>query len=264
MTSGSGLGRQPGLSPFEPFRDSFGFKLPSPALERLCDLAAVPAHYRPTFANAMNGIFAKSQRWHRMASRAIEMDGVGKELAQVAKDARKLKESLDKLSPQARMALGLYGQRLDQFPETEPHEAVRNQIEDLVNVGAAAQAGAKVAQLSWAAGRIEAAANTETWAKPKNGALASWKSSGGGRFAPRAETFELFVTEVGRAAHACNSPLQFDPANITGDLIAFLEAAQPHLPAGFIPDEVFNPEPAAAKPAPSSGLKKLAFWSKPQ
>ena len=263
MSSGSRLGGHPGLSPFEPYRDAFGFKVPSAALERLCDLAVVPAHYRPTFANAMNGIFAKSQRWHRMASRAIEMDNVGKELAQVAKDARKLKEDLDKLSPQARMALGLYALRLDQFAEADASEAVRNQIEDLVNQGASGQAGPKVGQLSWAAGRIEAAASTETWAKPKNGALSSWKNSSS-RYSPRVETFELFVIEVGRAAQSCNSPLQFDPGNINGDLIAFLEAARPHLPAGFIPDEVFNPEPAASKPAPSSGLKKLAFWSKPQ
>jgi hypothetical protein len=262
MSSGSGLGRHPGAGPFEPYRDSFGFKVPAQALERLCDLAAVPAHYRPTFANAMNGIFAKSQRWHRMASRSIEMDGASKELAQVAKDARKLKESIDKLSPQARMTLGLYALRLDQFAEAEAPEAVRNEIEDLVNHGAVSQTGAKVGQLSWAAGRIEAAAQTETWPKPKNGSLTPWKNNV--RFAPRADTFNMFVIEVGKAAQACNSPLQFDPDNINSDLIAFLEAAQPLLPPGFIPDEVFNPEPAASKPAPSSGLKKLAFWSKPQ
>jgi hypothetical protein len=261
MSSGSGLGGQPGLSPFEPYRDAFGFKVPSGALERLCDLAAVPAHYRPTFANAMNGIFAKSQRWHRMASRSIEMDAVSKELVQVAKDARKLKEDLDKLSPQARMALGLYALRLDQFGDPDGHETARNQIEDLVNHGASGQAAAKVGQLSWTAGRIEAAATTETWAKPKNGSLTPWKASV--RHQPRADTFNMFVIEVGRAAQACNSPLLFDPDNINGDLIAFLEAARPLLPAGFIPDEVFNPEPAA-KPASSSGLKKLAFWSKPQ
>ena len=151
----NGLGRGSSPTPFEPVRDAYRLQVPQAALERLCDLAQVHAHFRPTFANAMRELLAKSHRWHRMASRSVEMDAVAKELGQIGKDARKLKDDLDKLSPQARMTLGLYALRLDKFGELDPAEAVRNQIEDLVNAGGTEQAGPKVGQLSWVAGRIE-------------------------------------------------------------------------------------------------------------
>ena len=168
MSNGNDLDRGPTPSVFEPVRDAFHYKLPAPALERLCDLAQVPAHYRPTLANSLTQLFAKAQRWHRIAARSVEMDTVAKELDRVTKAARRLKEDIDKLSPQARATLGLYALRLDQFSEADPQEAVRNQIEDLVNAGGYGHAGPKVAQLSWAAGRIEAAAATETWPRPKS------------------------------------------------------------------------------------------------
>ena len=261
MSNGSGPGTGSAPNPFEPVRDAFRFQVPSAALERLCDLAQVPAHFRPTFANAMRELLARSHRWHRMASRSVEMDTVAKELGQIAKDARKLKESIDKLSPQARLTLGVYALRLDQSSEADQPETVRNQIEDLVNQGGASQAGPKVAQLSWVAGRIESAAATETWPRPKNGALAAWKN-GGSRNTPYIETFNRFVAELSQIAQSCNSPLHFDPNNMNSYLVSFLEAAATQLPAGFIPDEVFNPEPAD-KAASNSRLKKLtAFWSK--
>jgi hypothetical protein len=259
MNNGLGKGSSP--TPFEPVRDAYRLHIPPAALERLCDLAQVHAHFRPTFANAMRELLAKSHRWHRMASRSVEMDAVAKELGQVVKDARKLKEDIDKLSPQARMTLGLYALRLDKFSELDPHEAARNQIEDLVNLGGSGQAGPKVGQLSWAAGRIESAAATETWPKPKSGGLAPWKI-GGNPNTPFIETFDRFVIELSKAVQACNSPLQFDPNNISSDLTAFLEAAAAHLPSGFVPDEVFHPE-ENGKAAGDSRMKKLtAFWSK--
>lgn len=256
----NGLGRGSSPTPFEPVRDAYRLQVPQAALERLCDLAQVHAHFRPTFANAMRELLAKSHRWHRMASRSVEMDAVAKELGQIAKDARKLKDDLDKLSPQARMTLGLYALRLDKFGELDPAEAVRNQIEDLVNAGGTEQAGPKVGQLSWVAGRIELAAVTETWPKPKSGGLAPWKN-GAGRNTPRIDTFNRFVAELGKAVQACSSPLQFEPETMSSGLVAFLEAAVPLLPEGFIPDEVFQPE-EPAKGAGDSRLKKLAFWSK--
>ena len=141
MSNGNDLDRGPTPSVFEPVRDAFHYKLPAPALERLCDLAQVPAHYRPTLANSLTQLFAKAQRWHRIAVRSVEMDTAAKELDRVAKSARKLKEDIDKLSPQARATLGLYALRLDQFSEADQHEAVRNQIEDLVNAGGYGQSG---------------------------------------------------------------------------------------------------------------------------
>ena len=263
MNNGNELDRGPAASVFEPVRDVFRYKLPPAGLERLCDLSQVPAHYRPTFANSITDLFAKAQRWHRIAVRSVEMDTAAKELDRVAKSARKLKEDIDKLSPQARATLGLYALRLDQFSEADPQEAVRNQIEDLVNVGGYGQAGPKIAQLSWAAGRIEAAAATETWPRQKGGNLAPWKNGGDPKL-PHIDTFNRFVMELAWAAHACHSPLRFEPDNMSGELIAFLEAAVPLLPNGFIPPEVFQKEEPAKAPS-NSRLKKLsAFWSKPQ
>ena len=264
MSNGSDRDRGPSSSVFEPVRDAFRFKLPPAALERLCDLAQVHAHFRPTFANAITELFAKAQRWHRIAARSVEMDAVAKELDRISKDARKLKEDIDKLSPQARATLGLFALRLDQFSEADQHETVRSQIEDLVNAGGYGQAGPKGAQLSWVAGRIESAAATETWPRPRTGPLGAWKN-GGDQKTPLFDTFYRFVTELGRIVQACGSPLHFVPDNMTNDLTAFLEAATPLLPNGFIPPEVFQKEEPGAKPASDSRLKKLtAFWSKPQ
>lgn len=264
MSNGNNTQRGPAPSVFEPARDAFRFKLPPAALERLCDLAQVHAHYRPTFANAITELFAKAQRWHRMAVRSVEMDGVAKELDKIVKGARKLKEDIDKLGPQARATLGLYALRLDQFSEADQHETVRSQIEDLVNAGGYGQAGPKVAQLSWIASRIEAAAATETWPRPRTGPLGAWKN-GGETKNPLLDTFNRFVGELGRIVSSCGSELHFAPGNMTDELTAFLEAATPLLPNGFIPQEVFQKEEPGAKPASDSRLKKLtAFWSKPQ
>ena len=264
MSNGNDLvTRDPTPSVFEPVRDAFHYKLPAAALERLCDLAQIPAHYRPTLANSLTQLFAKAQRWHRIAARSVEMDTAAKELDRVAKAARKLKEDIDKLSPQARATLGLYALRLDQFSEADEQEAVRNQIEDLVNAGGYGQAGPKVAQLSWAAGRIEAAAATETWPRPKAGNLAPWKNGSDPKI-PYIDTFNRFVMELAWAVHACHSPLRYDPNDLSNELLAFLEAATPLLPNGFIPPEVFQKEEPVKAPA-DSRLKKLSlFWSKTQ
>ncbi|MGO9483438.1 MAG: hypothetical protein ACLPX9_02475 [Rhodomicrobium sp.] len=261
MSNGNGLGNGSSPSPFEPVRDAFRFQVPPAALERLCDLAKVPAHYRPTFANSITGLFAQAHRWHRIAARSAEMDAVADELGRVARDARKLKQTIEKLTPQARTAFGLYALRLEKFSEADSHESVRNQIEDLVNSGASGQAGPKVAQLIWAAGRIESAAATETWPRQRKGMPPLWKTgSGPGRETPHAATFSHFVIELGKAIQACNSPLQFEPDNIDGGLTAFLEAAAPHLPNEFIPKEVLSPD-QGGKAAGDSRLKKLtAFW----
>jgi hypothetical protein len=264
MSNGSDLNRGPASSVFEPVRDAFRFKLPPAALERLCDLAQVHAHFRPTFANSITDLFAKAQRWHRIAVRSVEMDAVAKELDRIVKGARKLKEDIDRLGPQARATLGLFALRLDQFSEADQHDSVRNQIEDLVNAGGYGQAGPKVAQLSWIAGRIEAAAATETWPRPRTGPLGSWKNGGETRN-PLVDTFNRFVSELGKIVSACGSPLHFVPDNMTADLTAFLEAATPLLPKGFIPQEVFQKEEPGAKPPADSRLKKLtSLWSKPQ
>ena len=69
------------------------------------------------------------------------------------------------------------------------------------------------------------------------------------------------MAELAKAVQACSSPLQFEPDTMSSGLVAFLEAAVPLLPEGFIPDEVFQPE-EPAKGAGDSRLKKLAFWSK--
>ncbi len=61
----------------------------------------------------------------------MEWNTAAKELDRVAKAARRLKEDIDKLYPQARATLGLYALRLDQFSEADPEEAVRNQVEGL-------------------------------------------------------------------------------------------------------------------------------------
>jgi hypothetical protein len=77
---------------FEPIRDTFRFEIPPAALERLSDLAKVPAHYRPTFANLIVELFAKAHRLHLLANRSVAMNVAAKELDRVAKDARKLKK----------------------------------------------------------------------------------------------------------------------------------------------------------------------------
>ena len=133
MSNGNALVRVTPANPFEPAREAFRFEMPPAAVERLCDLAKIPAHYRPTFANSIKQLFAKARRWHRIALRAVEMDAVSRELGRVAREARKLQKSIDGLSERARMTLGLYALRLDQFGEAEAHETVRNQIEDLLN-----------------------------------------------------------------------------------------------------------------------------------
>src|SRR5579862_7655372 len=100
---------------FEPIRDGHRFQIPPAALEQLSDLARIPAHYRPTFANLLIELFAKAHRWHRLASRSVEMDTVAKELDRVAKGARRLKGDFDKLSDKGRFTLGLYATRLERF-----------------------------------------------------------------------------------------------------------------------------------------------------
>ena len=97
MSFGNGLAGGESRDPFEPIPDTRRFEIPPAALELLSDLARIPAHYRPTFANSIVELFAKAYRWHRMANRSVEMDASSKELNRVAREARKLKKSIDKL-----------------------------------------------------------------------------------------------------------------------------------------------------------------------
>jgi hypothetical protein len=260
MSHGNGLVRAAPADPFEPVRDALRFQIPGAALEQLSTVANINAHYRPTFANSLIELFAKARRWNRLASRSAEMDGAAKELGRVAKEARKLKETIDRLSGPARVTLGLYVSRLEQFGETESHEAMRNQIEDLLQAGGAGQAVQKVDYLSWAVGRIQSAAATETWPKNQKDAPAPWKR-GVSRSGPHIDTFDRFVAELTATVRACNGMLRIDPNSVNDDLTAFLKAATPYLPGGFIPWDVLEPAPNG-KSASGSPLKKLmSFWS---
>jgi hypothetical protein len=260
MSNGNGLVRAASADPFEPVRDTLRFQIPSAALEQLSSVAKIPAHYRPTFANSIIELFAKARRWHRLATRSVEMDAAAKELGRIAKEARKLKEYIDKLNGPARVTLGLYVARLEQFGETESNEAMRNQIEDLLQGGGAGQALQKVEYLSWAVGRIQSAAATETWPKSQKDSPAPWKR-GVNRTGPLIDTFDRFVTELGGTVRACNGMLWIEQHNPNDDLSAFLKAASSYLPSGFIPWDVLEPTPNG-KSAPGSPLKKLiSFWS---
>jgi hypothetical protein len=259
MDSGNGLVKGASPDPFEPVRESHRFKISPAALERLSDLAKIPAHYRPTFANSVVELFAKSHRWHRIAGRSIQMDAATKELGRVANDARKLKNKIDKLSKQARGTFGLYALRLEQFDEADSHEAVRNQIEDILHSGSFDRAVQKVEYLSWTVGRIASAAATETWPKRPNSSMAASKR-GKGTKAPYVDTFNRFVIELDQVVRACNSPLRFEPNDMTDGLTAFLEAASAHLPNGFIPEDVFYTGQNSKRTVGSRLKRLMPFW----
>src|SRR5215469_16154105 len=241
MSQGNGLVREASPDPFEPVRDALRFEIPPAALEQLSSLARVQAHYRPTFANSLRELFAKARRWHRLASRSVEMDAAAKELSRIAKEAQRLKDNIDKLSGPARVTLGLYVTRLEQFGETESYEAMRNQIEDLLQ-GGSGRALEKVDYLSWAVSRIKSAAATETWPKRQKESPAPWKR-GVSRSGPYIDTFERFVIELGGMVRACHGALRIDPNDANDDLSAFLKAATPYLPNEFIPWDVLEPSP---------------------
>jgi hypothetical protein len=260
MSHINGLVREASPDPFEPVRDAHRFEIPPAALEQLASLAKVQAHYRPTFANSLRELFAKARRWHRLANRSIEMDAAAKQLNRIAKEARKLKDNIDKLSSQARVTLGLYVMRLEQFGETGSHEAVRDQIEDLLQAGSAGQAVQKVEHLSWAVGRIQSAAATETWPKRQQASPAPWKR-GASRTGPHIDMFDRFMVELSGAVRACNGALRIDQDTINDDLTAFLRAASPYLPGGFVPWDALDPA-AKADRSPRSRLKRLtSLWS---
>ena len=167
MSHANGSAEALSADPFAQGRHQIRVEIPQSALERLCCLAGIPAHYRPTFANSLRELFGQSHRWHRMATRSVEMDSAANELGRIAKDARKLKAKIDRLSKQARVTLGLHALRLDRYGEAESHETVRDQIEDILCSGNLDQAVQKVGYLAWAVGRLGSAAGAETWPRPQ-------------------------------------------------------------------------------------------------
>jgi len=239
MGHANGFAEALSADPFEPGRHQIRVEIPQPVLERLSELAGIPAHYRPTFANSLRELFGQSQRWHRIARRSVEMDSAAKELGRIAKDARKLKTKIEKLSKQARVTLGLHALRLDRYGEAESPEAVRDQIEDILRSGCLDQAIQKVDYLSWAVGRLGSAAAAETWPRLQKGSPSRWKMADD-RMAPYRDTFDRFVIELGKAVEVCNGPGRFDPNGTNSYLISFLEAALPYLPKGFVPRELFE------------------------
>ncbi|MGA7325871.1 MAG: hypothetical protein WBX25_15635 [Rhodomicrobium sp.] len=260
MGNGAGLAEGASSNPFEPIRDAFRFDIPPAALERLSGLANIPAHYRPTFANSMIELFAKAHRWHRMASRSVGMNEVANELDRVAKAARKLKKNVDALSKQARLTLGLYALRLEQFGEANSPETSRNQIEDLLNRESIELAVQKVDHLSAVVGRIGSASATETWPKRQKGNPASRRKDNN-RTTPYVETFNRFVLELGDVVRACNGALRLEQDNIGDDVKAFFEAASPYLPNEFIPTDVFHAAQDRGR-AKGPRLKMLtSLWS---
>jgi hypothetical protein len=260
MNKGNGSAEALAPDPFEPIRHHLRLEIPQADMDRLCTVAQIHAHYRPTFANALHALLAKAHRWHRIACRTVAMNEAARELANVARDAIKLKARIEKLSPQARAALGLYALRLDRYGETESHEALRDQVEELLQAGGVSQAVQKVDYLSWSAGRIGSAATTEAW--PRSEGKKAARKRGGDGAAPHAETFNRFVIELGETLQACKSPFRFDPADVSEDLAAFLEAASPFLPDGFVPESVFGTG-QDDKQASRSPLRKLrSLWSR--
>jgi hypothetical protein len=260
MSHGNGVVLAASADPFEPVREVLRVQIPPAAMEQLSNVSKIPAHYRPTFANSLIELFAKARRWNRLACRSVEMDAAAKELGRIAKEARKIKENIDKLSGQARVTLGLYVTRLEQFGETESHEAMRNQIEDLLQTGGAGQALQKVDYLSWAVGRIQSAAATETWPKHHKDSAVPWKR-GASRTGPHIDTFDRFVAELVGTVRTCHGALWIEQNNPNDDLTAFLQAASPYLPSGFIPWDVLEPSPNGKSPS-TSPLKKLrSLWS---
>src|SRR5271165_2505208 len=194
--------------PFAEGRHQVRVEIPQSALERLSGLAGIPAHDRPTFANSLRELFAQSHRWHRIATRSVEMDSAAQELGQIAKDARKLKAKIDKLSEPARLTLGLHALRLDQYGEAEAHETVRDQIEDILCSGNLDQAVQKAGYLAWAVGRLGSAAGAETWSSVQRDGPARWKNADS-RMTPHLDTFDHFVIELVKAIEACNGSVRF-------------------------------------------------------
>jgi hypothetical protein len=239
MSHANGLAEALPAGPFAQGRHQIRVDIPQSALERLSGLAGIPAHFRPTFANSLRELFGQSHRWHRIATRSVEMDLAAKELGRIAKDARKLKTKLDQLSKQGQVTLGLHALRLDRYGEADSHAAVRDQIEEILCSGELDQAVKKVGYLAWAVGRLGSAAGAETWPRPRNGAPARWKKADY-RAAPYLDTFDHFVIELGKAIEACNGAVRFSPHETNTHLIDFLEAAMPYLPDGFVPKEVFE------------------------
>jgi hypothetical protein len=254
MNKGNGSAEASTPDPFEPIRQPLRFEIPQSDMDRLCTVAQVHTHYRPTFANALLALLAKAHRWHRIASRTVAMNEAAKELGRLAKDALKLKAKIDRLSPQARSALGLYALRLDRYGEADSYETMRDQIEELLQAGGVEQAVQKVDYLSWSIGRMETAATTETWPQSES------KDAAGGP-TPHLDTFKCFVIELGEMLQTCKSPLRYDPDHPDEFLAAFLEAASPFLPQGFVPEGVFGGQDD--KKERRSPLRKLrSLWSK--
>ncbi len=195
-----------------------------------------------------------------MANRSVEMDAAARELNRIAKEARKLRKIIDKLSKQARVTLGLYVMRQEQFGEGESHEAVRNQIEGLLHSGSSGLALQKVDYLSWAVGRIGSAAATETWSKRQDGDPAPWKSDDN-RKRPYVDTFNRFLIELGGVVRACNGTLCFEQNGLNDDLKVFLQAASSYLPNEFTPKEVFDAGKDGNHAANSLLKKFTSLWS---
>jgi len=261
MSNGNGLAEEASPNSFEPIRDPFRFEIPAAGLELLAGLAGVPAHYRPTFANSIIELFARAHRWHLIANRSVEMNAAAGELRRVAKSARKLKKCIDELSKNARVTLGLYAIRLDQSGETHSHEALRDQIEDILRRQGAGQAVQKAADLSWVVDRIASAASTGTWPKYKNGNLPAWNGDRN-HATPHIDTFNRFVIEVGEVIRQCHGRLDIEQDNVSEELKAFLKAASTHLPREFVPAHVFL-TPTESDRTAGSRLRRFAFpWQK--
>jgi hypothetical protein len=259
MGHANGLDEEWSADAFEPGGRPSRVEFPQPSLDRLSGLAGIPAHYRPTFANLLRELFGQAHLWHRIATRSVEMDAAAKELGRIAKDAQKLKASIDGLSKQARATLGLHALRLDHFGEAGPHEAAPGQIEDVLRSVGLDQAMQKVEYLSWVLSQLGSAAAAKTWPTPENGGSARWKNAGGR--APHLDTFDRFVIELGKAIEACNSPVRFDPNETDAHLLAFLEEAAPYLPDGFVPQEVFEKRQNGERDA-SLRLKRFSFFGR--
>lgn len=222
-------------------------ELPHGLLKQLLDSMRVPEDQSEAAVLSLRRIFMMARTNHRYDVGKPKREAVDAELVVLAKKAAAFRSELSKLSDAAKEWLGVVAYRRELHGEAANNNA-RRQLNDLMLMGGVDEGRIQYERFCMAIEDIRAAAAEEYWPRNRKGGAPSKSLNG-----PKFTALDFFVYELYQGENESNWYVTVDPDTGFGSLVDILKLAEPYLPPGLIPPELWTPDSKGR----FKGLKRL-------
>jgi hypothetical protein len=224
-------------------------KLPHDLLKQLLDIMRVPEDRREAAVLSLRCLFTVARKHHRFDLDKSKREAVSAELVVLAKKAAAFRSELSKLSDAAKEWLGVQAYCRELYGEATNDDARRLHLNDLMLMGGVDEGRIQYERFCKVIENIRAAAGEEYWPRNRKGGAPSKSING-----PKWTALDVFVSWLYLGENESNWYVTVDPDSGTGSLVKILKLAEPYLPPGLIPPELWTPDSKGR----FKGLKRLA------